>query len=101
MFTDNELLAIKAGYVFLWRVNGVTYWRHPDGGEANYVPNFLPEPSRVQVEKMKYEGKRKRVKVVSCPRCHKPPFLMITVLGTVVYVCPTCLYHEEPWQRGN
>jgi len=51
---------------------------------------------RIQVEKMVYEGKE-----IDCPHCHKTPFLMITVLGTVVYVCPNCLYHEEPWERGD
>jgi len=52
--------------------------------------------ARIQAEKMTYEGK-----LVECVRCHKSPFLVITVLGTVVYLCPNCLYFEEPWERGD
>lgn len=51
---------------------------------------------RIRVEKLEYKGK-----LVDCPHCHKSPFLMVTVLGTVVYICPDCLYHEEPWERGD
>jgi len=51
---------------------------------------------RIQVEKMTYNGEW-----VECPHCHKKPFLIVTVLGTVVYLCPDCLYYEEPWQRGD
>lgn len=58
--------------------------------------NVELENPRIKVEKMDYEGKP-----VECPRCHKTPLLMVIVLGTVVYLCPDCLYHEEPWERGD
>lgn len=54
------------------------------------------ERIQIEKEKLEYEGK-----LVDCPHCHKSPFLMVTVLGTVVYICPDCLYHEEPWERGD
>ena len=93
--TDNEKIAVEKGYELLREVEGVKYWKHPDGGEANFIPDFLAPP-RVQVEKMTYNGEW-----VECPHCHKKPFLMVTVLWTVVYICPDCLYHEEPWERGD
>lgn len=58
-------------------------------------PN-LREEDRIKVEKMGYEGE-----LMGCPRCHLTPFLRVTVLGTVVYLCPDCLYFEEPWERGD
>ena len=42
VFTANEQMAISMGYEFMHEVDGCKYWRHPDGGEANFVPFIHP-----------------------------------------------------------
>ena len=38
---QNERLAVKAGYELITESKGTKYWRHPDGGEANFLPDLL------------------------------------------------------------